>query len=240
MNSDPSSAAETRAGVAAWFDRTYARLGFGYLRPPAAYPIFLQLMGVRAGQHLLDVACGPGLLLKPAQAAGLEVSGVDLSAAALELARAYVPEATLLESSAEQLGFPAESFDRVTCIAAIERFVDRRAALKEMRRVGRADAVFCFMVRNARTLVWRLWRETLGRRNVDGHQDALDLEEWRALFVECGFRIEAVYMDQWFRQRVRRVLRGLQPPPAGRAEPVAHPLLPLRYANEFIFILRKS
>jgi len=235
-----SSGPETQSGVAHWFERTYRDLGFDYLRAPEAYPIFLQLLGARAGQRLLDVACGPGLLLKEANDRGLDVHGVDLSRTALELAQRYVPEASVHVGNAQEIAHPEGTFDYVTCIAALERFFDRPAALREIRRVGASDARFCFMVRNARTLVWRLWRDALKKRNVHGHQDALDLERWSGLFEAHGFRIEAVYIDQWFRQRLRRALRLFRPLDRNRPEPVARPILPLRYANEFIFILSKG
>lgn len=224
--------------VASWFDQTYRTRGFDYLRPLTAYPIFLQLLGARPGERLLDVACGPGLLLKAAQMKGLEPSGVDISAAAVEIAREFVAGADVREGNAEELPFEDGSFRLVTCIGAIERFLDRQAALLEMRRVAAPDARFCFMVRNASTPVWRVWRQLLGQRNVAGHQDALTLERWRELFAELGFAVEAVHIDQWFRQKLRRLYRGR--PDFDRPEPVARPILPLRHANEFIFILKNA
>jgi ubiquinone/menaquinone biosynthesis C-methylase UbiE len=226
--------------VVNWFDGTYRKLGFDYLRPLAAYPIFLQLLGAREGETLLDVACGPGLLLKAALLRGVAPAGVDISRAALDIAGEYVPEARLEQGNAEELPFPDGSFHHVTCIGAIERFLDRPRALAEMMRVGRDDARYCFMVRNASTIVWRFWRKTLKRRNTTGHQDALTLEQWRALFHEAGFEVVGVYIDQWLRQRLRRVLRGGRQRDFREPEPIARPILPLRFANEFIFLLRKA
>jgi SAM-dependent methyltransferase len=233
------SSAPAQRDVAGWFDGTYEHLGFDYLRPLAAYPIFLQLLDARPGETLLDVACGPGLLLKAATLRGLEPTGLDISSAALALAADYVPEARLVEGNAEQLDFPDGTFHHVTCIGAIERFLDRPRALTEMRRVARDDGRFCFMVRNSETLVWQLWRRGLRRRNTAGHQDALNLREWNELFAGLGFEVEGVYIDQWFRQRLRRVLRGFRPWDMSRPDPVAKPILPLRLANEFIFVMRK-
>ena len=142
-------------------------------------------------------------------------------------------------NNAQEIDHPDGHFDFVTCIAAIERFFDRPAALREFHRLGKPGARYCFMVRNARTIVWRVWREALGKRNVSGHQDALDLERWQELFEEQGFRVEAVYIDQWFRQRVRRLLRFQRPLDRSKREPIARPILPMRFANEFIFILSK-
>jgi protein-S-isoprenylcysteine O-methyltransferase Ste14 len=58
--------AVAQTGIAAWFDATYRTKGLRYLRPPRSYPIFVQLLEARPGERLLDVACGPGLLLKVA------------------------------------------------------------------------------------------------------------------------------------------------------------------------------
>ena len=225
--------------VAAWFDGTYAAKGFDYLRPLAAYPIFVQFLGAQPGESLLDVACGPGLLLKAALLRGVVPTGIDLSRAALDMAAAFVPEAEVHQGTAEELPFADGTFHHVTCVGAIERFLDRPRALAEMRRVARDDGRFCFMVRNSATVVWKFWRESLGRRNKQGHQDALGLHEWKELFHAAGFTVENVYIDQWFRQRLRRVMRGFRPRDLRQPEPVAKPFLPLRFANEFIFLLRK-
>lgn len=227
-------------GVAAWFDATYREQGFGYLRPFDAYPIFLQLLGAESGESLLDVACGPGLLLRAARERGLDATGIDISHEALGIAGRYAPGARPCHGNAEALPFESGSFRYVTCVGAIERFLDRPRALAEMLRVGAPDARYCFMVRNAATLTWLVWRRWLGRQNRHGHQDADSLESWRELFRRVGFAEEAVYADQWPRQRVRRALRGFRSHDFTRPEPVHHPLLPIRFANEFVFVLRRA
>lgn len=228
-----------RARVAAWFDATYARLGRRYLRPPDAYPIFVQLLGARPGERLLDVACGPGLLLDAARARGLETCGVDISHQALVQLRGSLPGTGAARADAERLPFADGSFDHVTCVGALERMFDRPRALSEMARVGRPGARYCFMVRNARTLVWRLYREALGKRNVDGHQDALDLEAWRALFADSGFELLEVHADQWPRQRLAKAARLWRTRDPKRDERVVKPLLPMRFVNEFVVVLKK-
>lgn len=229
----------SQADVAAWFDATYRTKGLRYLRPRRAYPIFLQLLGARAGERLLDVACGPGLLLCAAVERGVLASGVDLSHQAVALARELVPAADVQQGNAERLPFADGVFDHVTCLGSIERFLDREAALREMQRVARPTARFCFLVRNASTLVWRLWRQGLGRREVQGHQDALTLQQWRLLFARCGFAVEQVLPDQWPTQRLRQLAPWWRPLP-GRTEPLARSLLPLRWCNELVFVLRRA
>lgn len=225
--------------VAAWFDATYRRRGLAYLRPARAYPIFVQLLAARRGERLLDVACGPGLLLDAAAARGVVSCGVDLSTAAIELAQQRRPGIDARVGNAEQLPFADGTFDHVTCLGSIERFLDREAALREMLRVGKPGARFCFLVRNASTLAWRLWRERLGRREVQGHQDAQTLAQWRALFARCGFRELRVLPDQWPQQRWRQLLPWRRPQ-QGRDEPVHTGLLPLRWCNELVFVLARA
>jgi SAM-dependent methyltransferase len=225
--------------VAAWFDATYRLKGLKYLRPARAYPIFLQLLQAAAGQRLLDVACGPGLLLAAANERGLIASGVDLSAAAIDMAKQALPTVDVRVGNAEALPFADGSFDFVTCLGSLERFLDRERALAEMARVGKPGARFCFLVRNASTLVWRFWRQGLGQREVQGHQDALTLAGWQQLFHRCGFVIERVLPDQWPTQRWRQLLPWWRPR-LGHSEPLARGLLPPRWCNELVVVLRRA
>ena len=225
--------------VAAWFDATYRRLGLRYLRPPRAYPIFVQLLGAAPGERLLDVACGPGLMLQAARQRGVAVSGIDLSRAAIALAHELAPGIDARVGNAEHLPFADATFDHVTCLGSLERFLDREAALREMLRVGKSTARFCFLVRNASTLVWRLWRERLGRREVQGHQDAQTLAQWRALFDRCGLAVQQVLPDQWPQQRWRQLLPWWRPRP-DRREPLHRGWLPQRWCNELVFVLRRA
>ena len=229
----------SQGDVAAWFDATYRQKGLHYLRPPRAYPIFVQLLGGKPGERLLDIACGPGLLLCAALERGIAASGIDLSQEAVALARELVPAADVRQGNAENLPFADATFDCVTCLGSIERFLDRERALREMLRVARPGARFCFLVRNASTFVWRFWRQGLGRREVKGHQDALKLAQWRELFGRCGFVVERVLPDQWPRQRLRQLLPWRRPRP-GVVEPEARPIVPLRWCNELVFVLRRA
>ncbi|MEZ5967005.1 MAG: class I SAM-dependent methyltransferase [Planctomycetota bacterium] len=225
-----------RSTVHAWFERTYRERGLRYLRPPAAYPIYLQLLGARAGQRLLDVGCGPGLLLGAARAREVAAHGIDIAPTALKMASQRVPSASVVLASATELPYADGSFDHVTCIGVLERLSDRPRALAEMARVLRPGGRLCCMVRNANSLSWRI-RRGLRRQDHHSHQDAASLAQWREAFEATGFLVDTVHIDQWWRQRLRRLWRG-RPDPT-RDEPVARPVLPLRLALEFIFLLQR-
>jgi SAM-dependent methyltransferase len=223
--------------VQRWFDSIYQTQGLDYLRPPEAYTVFLQLLGVEPGKALLDVACGPGLLLREARQQSVRACGIDISTVALAMMPRVAPGALATAGNAEALPFGDGVFDYVTCIGAVERFLNRERALGEMRRVARPNARFCFMVRNSRTLSWKFAIELLRQRNAVGHQDADTLESWTTFFKRNGFAVDKILPDQWFRQRLQR----LMPSPLGALNyrPERH-LLPLRFANEFIFLLRMA
>ena len=208
------------------------------MRPPEAYRVLLELLDPRPGQKILDVGCGPAHLLHEARDYGLELHGVDLSRVALEMGRELVPEARLRQADATRLPFVDGCFDYVTCIGALERMPDLDAVLQEQKRVAARDAVFCFLVRNADTLRWKLLMEGLSLRNHEAHQGALSLEDWSSWFRSAGFRVDRVLPDQWPLMWSDRIKRWLKRPASFRHE--RRGVVPLRFAGEFIFLLRRG
>lgn len=103
-------------------------------------PDLVEIAQVRAGERVLDVACGTGVVTRLAAArvgsAG-RVVGLDLNPSMLAVARA-VSSGTRIEwqeGSALALPFPDRSFDVVLCQQGLQFFPDRAAGLREMRRV---------------------------------------------------------------------------------------------------------
>jgi ubiquinone/menaquinone biosynthesis C-methylase UbiE len=228
----------SQADIQKWFNDTYRRFGLNYLRPIQAYTLFLELLKPTAGNTLLDVACGPGQLLSAAKPYNINLYGVDLSDVAVALCKQRIPEAHIQVANAENLPFEAETFDYITCLGSIERFLNRQKALEEQYRVGKKGALYCFMVRNRNHFKWRIFKQALGLRNKKGHQDALDLEAWRTLFNQVGFQEIMVLPDHW---PVMKWSHFLLKPIGFRVDYGKIPKVKkgLEYANEFTFILRK-
>lgn len=98
----------------------------------------------------LDLGCGAGRHYMFLRECGFETYGIDLSEAALEYARAWAleagvpqPEASLVRGTAQQLPWPARSFDCVVSHAVLDSmpFALARQAVLEVARVLRHDGL---------------------------------------------------------------------------------------------------
>jgi SAM-dependent methyltransferase len=73
-----------------------------------------------AGGHLLDVGCGNGIpVARELTRAGLNVTGVDLSAVQIRRARSLVPSANFVHGDITELSWPAASFDAVLALYSL-------------------------------------------------------------------------------------------------------------------------
>ena len=95
--------------------------------------------GVEAGQRVLDVACGTGVLTRElARRVGpASVVGLDPNEGMLAVARRRTPKVDWRRGHAEALPFGDRSFDVVTCQFGLMFFQDRAAGLRQMWRVLR-------------------------------------------------------------------------------------------------------
>jgi ubiquinone/menaquinone biosynthesis C-methylase UbiE len=94
----------------------------------------------RAGEAVIDVACGTGVVARLAakRIASGRVTGLDLNSAMLAVARTMPSEGASIhwvEGSALDLPFPPGGFDVAFCQLGLQFFPDRARSLREMRRV---------------------------------------------------------------------------------------------------------
>jgi SAM-dependent methyltransferase len=101
------------------------------------YEASLDLLGVGAGDRVLEVGCGSGVFLRAAADRGALVTGVDASERLLDLARGRAPEAELRLGDLQALPFRDDSFDVVAGFNAFFFAADMVAALREAGRVAR-------------------------------------------------------------------------------------------------------
>ncbi len=145
-------------------------------------------------QRLLDVACGTGQWLSAAAALGALPAGVDISQKALDVCRVTLPQADLHCGPAEQLPFAASAFDVISCLGALEHFLDPAAALREMVRVAKPGARFILLVPNAEFPPLRLGLYG-GTQQADLREEVRSLAEWRELFASAGIQVRHRWRD---------------------------------------------
>lgn len=110
-----------------------------------AQSLMLRMAGLEAGERVLDLACGTGLVTLPAaEAVGPsgEVVGTDISQRMVELVAERAAERGIRHASfdrmdAEDLRFPDSSFDAVLCGLGLMYVPDPLRSLEEMLRVLR-------------------------------------------------------------------------------------------------------
>ena len=225
----------TQDQIKTWFDETYRRRKFSYLRPRKAYEIFATLLDVKPKKKHLDVACGLGLMMKTMASKQVQSFGIDISTEAIKQAREYCPEGKMQVGNAESLSFESEQFDYITCLGSLERMMDRKHALREQYRVAKKDAKICLMVRNSEHFTWRFIFKLFRLDYKKGHQDALNLQEWTDLFLSCGFKVKSVDPDHW---PFYKFLSTVWPFGVDTSRRRRF-FFPLTWAYEFIFILEK-
>ena len=104
------------------------------------------------GQRVLDVGCGAGTDLVRFAKAGARVSGVDLSASAIALARQNFSQqglgADLREADGEHLPYEDCTFDLVFAHGVVQYTPDGAALVEECHRVLRPGGEAIFQVYN--------------------------------------------------------------------------------------------
>jgi SAM-dependent methyltransferase len=117
-------------------------------------------LAVRAGERVLDVGCGPGLLVERI-AAGVgehgEARGVDVSATMVALARARCAGmgwARFDAADATALPFDDSHFDAVVCTQVLEYVPDIGRALDELGRVLRPGGRVLLVDTDWESCVW--------------------------------------------------------------------------------------
>lgn len=157
----------------------------------------------------LDIACGAGhksdwlaQIVRP----GGQLVGIDHDSTALRVAHAARPAAPFAWVAGDALALPCATgcADLAWCSAALGLFRDRRAALREMRRVLRPGGAAVIATGEQLWVRVRRWPADLlqvlagayaryleaGERPVPP-ADGLD-DSWHALLAQAGFRQAAV------------------------------------------------
>jgi len=161
----------------------------------------IQTANPQPGEHVLDVACGTGIVARsvaPYLGAKGRVVGLDLKPNMLAVARSAAEREGLAiewkEGRAEMLPFPDESFDLVLCQFGLMLFPDRHNALTEMKGVLRTGGRVVLSVWQGLDChpfyqtIHDVTQRRLGRSAVQHVFSLGDADELRSLLVDAGFQ----------------------------------------------------
>lgn len=197
---------DMRASVAEQFDSDAQarRVEALYLTPDIVRQrdVTLARLAPRPGERVLDVGCGPGLLVERIAASvgeRGEVRGVDLSATMIALARARCAGSDWVgfdPADATALPFEAGRFDAVVCTQVLEYVPDVGRALDELRRVLRPGGRALLVDTDWESCVWASSDDERMRRILAAwNRHCAHPHLPRALgpmLARQGFRIDAI------------------------------------------------
>jgi SAM-dependent methyltransferase len=106
------------------------------VREAPKYEAAIERVGLAPGHAVLDVGCGSGVFLRLVADRGARSSGLDASAALIEIARRRVPGADLRVGDMQRLPWDDDAFDLVTGFNSFFFADDMTAALREAGRVA--------------------------------------------------------------------------------------------------------
>jgi SAM-dependent methyltransferase len=129
--------ADPKQVVAAGYDAMAERyLAWSGLRPSAARLRYLALADelIPAGADVLELGCGAGVPVTATLADGRNLTGVDISAVQIGLARANVPSAMFVQADLTSLELDAATFDAVVAFYSLTH-VPRAEHAELFRRI---------------------------------------------------------------------------------------------------------
>jgi SAM-dependent methyltransferase len=125
---------------------------------------------------------------------GAITAGIDLSQVAVEICRKALPKAEVHCGPAEKLPFADQEFDFISCLGALEHFLDPEVALGEMVRVAKPAAQLLLLVPNIDFPPARLGLYH-GTDQSNLREELRSLAGWQELFESAGLKVLKRWRD---------------------------------------------
>jgi SAM-dependent methyltransferase len=176
-------------------------------------------LGLRAGDSLLDVTCGPGLVARAFARRGIAVTGVDVAPAAIRHAReitAGMPCA-FVESDVRSMELPESAFDAAIYLygqCEVARPEDLAGILGRIRNALRPGAPLAVEVRVAAaisTAAGTAWQTSAGGLFGPGVQLVLSERGWDSEARATVERHHVLAADTGDLQVIGTTARALEP-----------------------------
>lgn len=218
-NPDPTPPASHRALILDQFTRgAEAFAGAPQLSQPEALNLLVNLSGAGPEDAMLDVACGPGLVVCAFAPVVRQATGIDLTPAMIDRARSLQEEKGLTNvtwrvGDVLPLPFAEASFSIVTCRYAFHHFEHPAAVLAEMKRVCQPDGRMVLAdVQAAPDAEQAAAFNRMERLRDPSHVRALPLAEVKSLLRQTGLEpVRRAFYTLDF--EVEQLLQGSLPNP---------------------------
>ncbi len=133
--------------VTNWYDKTVGKEGH-YYHQQVIIPKLLELIDLKDKPHLLDLACGQGILARqlPKKAA---YTGVDISASLIQAAKKYdsLPNHRyIVHDATEPLPFEPATFTHAVIILALQNIAEPRKAIENAYRLLKPKGKFIIIL----------------------------------------------------------------------------------------------
>lgn len=157
-------------------------------------PQMAELAGIRSGQRVVDVGCGPGALIAELVARDADVSAVDPSPPFVEAARTRYPDVDVREAGAEELPFGDDEFDAALAQLVVHFMSDPLRGIEEMKRVTREGGVVSASVWDMAggqaplSPFWKAARELDPSAEGESRRAGAGEGQLRDLFTRAGLR----------------------------------------------------
>lgn len=231
--------AKTKAEIMAAYNEMYTQSG--KLRDAAAlYAWVLDILSPTAGQWVLDVACGEGVLVRLAEARGVQAVGIDLAWRAAVQAQ-QATSGRIVIGEGETLPFQDATFDFVTNLGSLEHFLDPEQGVREMRRVLKPGGYAAVLLPNSYYLadiIWHVWRTGYGPNHKQPLERFATFGEWRDMLEAGGFRVEKSYKYNFLFPRSREDWQWYFQHPRKFLYLAVAPLMPFHLSYSFLYVCR--
>ncbi len=152
------------------------------------YRLMIETADIGPEDHVLDVACGPGLVACAVAKVARQVTGIDLTPAMIDQARVRqselgLPNLRWLVGDAQPLPFADATFSRIVTRYSFHHFTDTAGVFAEMVRVCKPGGRICVADVFTTTAEQAEAYDRLERLRDPSHTHALLLTELEGLFA---------------------------------------------------------
>jgi len=168
------------------------------------------------GEEVLSVGCGPAIIESALSERGFTITGLDVSQEALDCAPDSV---RTVAARAEDMPFPASSFDAVIYVASLQFIENYRKAIEETTRVLRPEGTLLVMLLNPKSDFFK--RKLRDPNSYVGKIRHTDLREIEEVIAEdygihgeylLGVKGDAISESRDMTDAVLYILRGTRKP----------------------------